>query len=147
MKTSLLELCSKWPSCVNFCLVYSSGITIYEAVACAYRLGSTDQLHAATLINPRQTHQEEFNDATPLFWLSSAEELDDNLHEVLSEQLTIFLTFVLSNIAPDLEKYEKTYLSFSCNWTRPLQSCHRWIVKAAETTIICNIYSLHYHNM
>jgi len=93
--------------CVTYNLVYSSSISIRDAVAYAYKLGSQDK-YVDVALQLRSIIKQAFNDSKPLPWPPTADDLEANSSEkFLPPDLVKFLNFVISGEV-DVEKCEKT---------------------------------------
>ncbi|KAG1678651.1 hypothetical protein GQR58_013324 [Nymphon striatum] len=110
-------------------LVYSTSISVAEAVTCAYRIGSKDKfedvaLHLSSVV------QGMFNESTPLPWPPTADELDARAsEEYLPTDLVKFLSTLILGEA-EVEKSEKsqrlvlsTTFAFNIFGTTPLDIC------------------------
>ncbi|KAG1662732.1 hypothetical protein GQR58_020782 [Nymphon striatum] len=92
--------------CIAYNLVYSTIISVAEAVTCAYRIGSKDKfedvaLHLCSVV------QGMFNESTPLLWPPTADELDARVsEEYLPTGLVKFLSLIQGE--SDVEKSEKS---------------------------------------
>ncbi len=94
--------------CVELYLVYSSSISVAEAVSCAYKLGTADQLHDAAL-TLHALILKAFKESKELTWPPTAQELNSvQMEELLPEDLVTFLNLVLTGRAEIGEKCEKT---------------------------------------
>ena len=93
--------------CFSFWLVYSTSITLADAIACAYQLGTADQLKD-TALYLRQVIHKAYEEVSELTWPPTAEELDKQAGEELPEELTRFLNLVLCGSDSMVEKCEKT---------------------------------------
>lgn len=92
--------------CFSFWLVYRASITLADAIACAYRLGTADQLKD-TVLYLRQVILKAFKESADLPWPPTADELDKRAKEELPEQLKRFLNLVLSGCGSAVEKCER----------------------------------------
>jgi hypothetical protein len=93
--------------CITYNLVYSASISVGNAVAYAYQLGSKDKFEDMALLL-RRIIQRAFNESKSLPWPPTADDLEiKSLDELLPPDLIKFLTFVISGNA-DVEKYDKT---------------------------------------
>ncbi|KAG1666825.1 PIN2/TERF1-interacting telomerase inhibitor 1 [Nymphon striatum] len=112
--------------CIAYNLVYSTSISVAEAVTCAYRIGSKDKfedvaLHLGSVV------QGMFNESTPLPWPPIADELDARAsEEYLPTDLVKFLSTLILGEA-EVEKSEKsqrlvlsTTFAFNIFGTTPL---------------------------
>lgn len=82
--------------CITHNLIYSTDISAADAIACAYKIGSSDKLEDAALYLRRMIKQA-FDKSSPLPWPPSVADLGaDVLNKVLPQELTQFLNFVLS---------------------------------------------------
>ncbi|KAI4815748.1 hypothetical protein KUCAC02_005875 [Chaenocephalus aceratus] len=94
--------------CLELNLIYISSITVDEAVKCAYKLGTSDQLQEAALTlnsHIKKAFKESFKE---LPWPPTAQELDAvKMDELLPEHLVHFLSSVVTGTL-DEEKCEKT---------------------------------------
>ena len=92
--------------CITYNLVYSTSISVAEAVTYAYGLGSKDKFKDVALYLRSVVHGM-FNDSTPLPWPPTADELDARQsEEYLPTDLIKFLkTLILGE--SDVEKSEK----------------------------------------
>ena len=95
--------------CVELYLVYSSSISVAEAVSCAYKLGTADQLHDAAL-TLHALILKAFQESKELTWPPTAQELNSvKMEELLPDDLLKFLNLVLTGRAEiDGEECEKT---------------------------------------
>ena len=92
--------------CMTYNLVYSTDISVAEAVTYAYRLGSRDKFDDVALYL-RSAVQEMFNESAPLPWPPTADELDARAtEEYLPSVLVKFLSTLL--LDEDIEKSEKS---------------------------------------
>lgn len=93
--------------CITYNLVYSANISVADAVAYAYKLGSKDKYEDVALLL-RGTIQQVFLESKPLPWPPTADDLEiKSSSELLPPDLLKFLNIVLFGDA-DLEKCEKT---------------------------------------
>uniref|UniRef100_UPI00358F5BAA uncharacterized protein n=1 Tax=Myxine glutinosa TaxID=7769 RepID=UPI00358F5BAA len=93
--------------CIELSLIYSSSITVDEAVGCAYKLGTADQLQEAALTLHSHIIKA-FKESKELPWPPTAQELDAvKMDELLPEHLVQFLSSVVTGIL-DGEKCERT---------------------------------------
>ncbi len=93
--------------CIESNLIYSSSITVDEAVGCAYKLGTADQLQEAALTLHSHIIKA-FKESKELPWPPTAQELDAvKMDVLLSEHLVQFLSSVVTGTL-DSEKCEKT---------------------------------------
>jgi len=93
--------------CITYNLVYSTSISVAEAVTYAYRLGSKDKFEDVAL-HLRSVVQGMFNESTPLPWPPTADELDARAsEEYLPTDLVKFLSTLILGEA-DVEKSEKS---------------------------------------
>ena len=95
--------------CVELYLIYSSRITLAEAISCAYKLGATNQLQDVAL-TLRSLIIKTFKESKGLSWPPTAQELNAlKVEELLPDDLVKFMSMVLSGIPEvDAEKCEKT---------------------------------------
>ncbi|KAG1682931.1 hypothetical protein GQR58_010461 [Nymphon striatum] len=115
--------------CIAYNLVYSTSISVAEAVTCAYRIGSKDKFEDVVL-HLRSVVQGMFNDSTPLTWPPTADELDARAsEEYLPTDLVKFLSTLILGEA-EVEKSEKsqrlvlsTTFAFNIFGTTPLDIC------------------------
>uniref|UniRef100_UPI00358F0AAA uncharacterized protein n=1 Tax=Myxine glutinosa TaxID=7769 RepID=UPI00358F0AAA len=103
---SFSNVALKERGCFSFWLVYSASITLADAIACAFQLGTANQLKDAPLYL-RQVIQKAFKESADLPWLPTADELDKQAGEELPEDLKWFLNLVLSGCDPEVEKCER----------------------------------------
>ncbi|KAG1685370.1 hypothetical protein GQR58_009094 [Nymphon striatum] len=93
--------------CIAYNLVYSTSISVAEAVTCAYRIGSKDKFEDVAL-HLRSVVQGMFNESTPLPWPPTADELDARAsEEYLPTDLVKFLSTLILGEA-EVEKSEKS---------------------------------------
>ena len=93
--------------CINYNLVYSASISVADAVAYAYKLGSRDKYEDVALLL-RSSIQRAFKESKPLPWPPSADDLEVNSSdELLPSDLVKFLNYVISGDA-HVVKCEKT---------------------------------------
>lgn len=93
--------------CIESSLVYSSKITVDEAVGRAYKLGTTNQLQEAAL-TLHSLIIKSFKESKELPWPPTAQELDaPKIDELLPEHLVQFLSSVVTGML-DGEKCDKT---------------------------------------
>lgn len=93
--------------CINYTLVYSTSMSLDDAVACAYRLGSSDKLEDVALIL-RGAVKKFFNKSTPLPWPPTADELEAmSSDEYIPPELVKFLAILITGDT-DVEKCEKS---------------------------------------
>lgn len=95
--------------CITYNLVYSSSISVEDAVAHAYILGSKDQYEDVALLL-RKLIKQGFKNTKLLPWPPSADDLDITCTDgTLPEELIKFLTLVISGnvFVSDLEDSEK----------------------------------------
>ena len=93
--------------CITYNLVYSATMSVAEAVAFAYKLGSKDKYEDVALLL-RSSIQQAFKDSEPLPWPPSADDLEvKSSDELLLSDLLKFLNYVISGDA-DVERCEKT---------------------------------------
>lgn len=93
--------------CITYNLVYSATMSVAEAVAFAYKLGSKDKYEDVALLL-RSSIQQAFKDSEPLPWPPSADDLEvKSSDELLPSDLLKFLNYVISGDA-DVERCEKT---------------------------------------
>ncbi|KAG1682474.1 hypothetical protein GQR58_010998 [Nymphon striatum] len=112
--------------CIAYNLVYSTSISVAEAVTCAYRIGSKDKFEDVAL-HLRSVVQGMFNESTPLPWPPTADELDARAsEEYLPTDLVKFLSTLILGEA-EVEKSEKsqrlvlsTTFAFNIFGTTPL---------------------------
>ncbi|KAG1660362.1 UDP-glucuronosyltransferase 2B33 [Nymphon striatum] len=115
--------------CIAYNLVYSTSISVAEAVTCAYRIGSKDKFEDVAL-HLRSVVQGMFNESTPLPWPPTADELDARAsEEYLPTDLVKFLSTLILGEA-EVEKSEKsqrlvlsTTFAFNIFGTTPLDIC------------------------
>lgn len=85
--------------CRSYNLIYNASLSVSEAVAHAYQLGSKDSLmETARLL--RGIIQKAFADATPLPWPPTADDLAQSPQEQLPQDLLMFLNFVVTGNTP-----------------------------------------------
>ena len=99
--------------CINYNLVYSASISVADAVAYAYKLGSRDKYEDVALLL-RSSIQRAFKESKPLPWPPSADDLEVNSSdELLPSDLVKFLNYVISGDAHVVrcEKTERIVLS------------------------------------
>ena len=93
--------------CITYNLVYSATMSVAEAVAFAYKLGSKDKYEDVALLL-RSSIQQAFKDSEPLPWPPSADDLEvKSSDELLPSDLLKFLNYVISGDA-DVERCEIT---------------------------------------
>lgn len=93
--------------CIKSNLIYSSSITVDEAVGCAYKLETADQLQEAALTLHSHIIKA-FKESKDLPWPPTAQELDAvKMDVLLPEHLVQFLSSVVTGTL-DGEKSEKT---------------------------------------
>ncbi|KAG1672173.1 hypothetical protein GQR58_016074 [Nymphon striatum] len=93
--------------CIACNLVYSTSISVAEAVTCAYRVGSKDKFEDVAW-HLRSVVQGMFNESTPLPWPPTADELDARAsEEYLPTDLVKFLSTLILGEA-EVEKSEKS---------------------------------------
>ncbi|KAG1651612.1 hypothetical protein GQR58_026883 [Nymphon striatum] len=115
--------------CIAYNPVYSTSISVAEAVTCAYRIGSKDKFEDVVL-HLRSVVQGMFNESTPLTWPPTADELDARAsEEYLPTDLVKFLSTLILGEA-EVEKSEKsqrlvlsTTFAFNIFGTTPLDIC------------------------
>ena len=93
--------------CLSFYLVYSTSITLANAVAHAYKLGTADQLKDVALIL-RGIIMKAFKESPALPWPPTADDLDVKPSDQLPEELVKFLNLVLGGTSEVEKKCEKT---------------------------------------
>ncbi|KAG1672177.1 Peptidylprolyl isomerase domain and WD repeat-containing protein 1 [Nymphon striatum] len=90
--------------CIACNLVYSTSISVAEAVTCAYRVGSKDKFEDVAW-HLRSVVQGMFNESTPLPWPPTADELDARAsEEYLPTDLVKFLSTLILGEA-EVENY------------------------------------------
>ena len=104
---SFSKVSLKEQGCFSFWLVYSANISLADAIACAYRLGTADRLKDTGLYL-RQVIQKAFEESSDLSWPPTADELDMRAKIELPEELKEFLNIVLSGSGQEVEKCERT---------------------------------------
>lgn len=93
--------------CITYNLVYSTSISVADAVAYASKLGSKDKYEDVALLL-RSLIQRAFKESEPLPWPPSADDLEvKSSDEPLPSDLVKFLNYVISGDA-DVERCEKT---------------------------------------
>ncbi|XP_032227542.1 uncharacterized protein LOC116611051 [Nematostella vectensis] len=85
-------------------LVYSASISVADAVARAYHLGSIDKHQEVSLIL-RKSIQRAFKETKPLPWPPTADDLVNQADDILPPELETFLNFVITGDS-NLEKKE-----------------------------------------
>lgn len=92
---------------ITYNLVYSASTSVADAVAFAYKLGSTDKYEDMALLL-RSIIQRAYKESTPLPWPPTADDLEvKSSDEILPHELLKFLNFVISGEA-DMDTCEKT---------------------------------------
>ena len=91
--------------CITYNLVYSTSISVAEAVTYAYRLGSRDKFEDVSL-PLRSAARGKFSESTALPCSPTADKLDTSTGYLLKD-LVKFLSTLLLNEA-DVEKSEKS---------------------------------------
>lgn len=93
--------------CITFNLVYNANLSVSEAVACAYKLGSKDKYEDVALLL-HDTIKKTFRESKSLPWPPTADDLEvTSLDDLLPSDLMKFLTLIISGDA-DIKKCEKT---------------------------------------
>ncbi|KAG1715021.1 Cystic fibrosis transmembrane conductance regulator [Nymphon striatum] len=126
---AITEVFSGDRGCIAYNLVYSTSISVAEAVTCAYRIGSKDKFEDVAL-HLRSVVQGMFNESIPLPWPPTADELDARAsEEYLPTDLVKFLSTLILGEA-EVEKSEKsqrlvlsTTFAFNIFGTTPLDIC------------------------
>ena len=93
--------------CFSFWLIYSSNISLEDAMSCAYRLGTDDHIRDTTL-SLREVILKAFAEFLDLPWPPTADELDKHAHEELPKELQRFLTLPFGGCASQ-KNCEKTH--------------------------------------
>lgn len=92
--------------CITYNLVYNASLSVSDAVAHAYQLGSKDKYQDVALLL-RRTILKTFRESKTLPWPPTADDLLTSLDNLLPSDLMNFLTLIISGDA-DIEKCEKT---------------------------------------
>ena len=93
--------------CITYNLVYSTSISVAEAVVYAYKIGSKDKYEDVALLL-RGIIQQAFKDSKSLPWPPTADDLDvKSSEELLPPDLVKFLNFVIAGDG-DVDHSEKT---------------------------------------
>jgi hypothetical protein len=99
--------------CITYNLVYSVSISVADAVAYAYKLGSKDKYEDMALLL-RRIIQQAFNESKSLPWPPTADDLEiKSSYELLPSDLVKFLNFIISGDADMAEKCEKIDVLYS----------------------------------
>ena len=94
--------------CYAFWLVYSSSITLADAISCSYQLGAADQVKD-TALYLRQLIQKAFKESADLPWPPTADEVGNRATEELPDELKVFLNLVMSGCDAQVENCERTH--------------------------------------
>lgn len=81
--------------CIAFNLIYNKATSVEDAVASAYRLGSTDKFADVGLLL-RGLILKAYNESKPLPWPPTANDMEITSEKLLPDELTRFLNLVLS---------------------------------------------------
>lgn len=92
--------------CITYNLVYNAILSVADAVAHAYKLGSKDKYQDVALLL-RGTIQKTFRESKTLPWPPTADDLVTSVDNLLPSDLMKFLNLIISGDA-DIEKCEKT---------------------------------------
>jgi hypothetical protein len=101
--------------CIAHNLIFSKQISLADAVASAYRIGSRDNLSDVAL-DLRNTVKTVFNESKPLPWPPTADELESlSINEYIPSNLMKFLTILLTGdtAVEDGEKAERIIYSLA----------------------------------
>ena len=92
--------------CITYHLVYSSSLSVADAVAYAFKLGSRDNYHDVA-VNLHRIILKSFNDSESLPWPPTADDLEvKSPDEFLPPELVMFLKCVIGGEA-DIDRSEK----------------------------------------
>ena len=104
---SFAKVCLKDRGCLSMWLVYCTTITLDDAIASAYKLGTVDFVkHSALCL--RQSIEKAFHEMPDLPWPPTADELNARSENEVPETLKEFLHFVISGSDSSSEQCEKT---------------------------------------
>ena len=93
--------------CISFNLIYNNSITVSDAIAFAYKLGSTDKFADVALLI-RGLIQRAYKESKQLPWPPTADDMEVRCDKLLPNELVRFLTLVMAGTTKEGEKNEKT---------------------------------------
>ena len=91
---SFMKIIADKSGSMSFWLVYSSKITVVDALAQAYTLGSEDKFENATLLL-HSNIQQAFGESQSLSWPPTSDDMELNCDRLLPSDLVQFLNIVL----------------------------------------------------
>ena len=105
---------------ISYVLIYNAQLSVADAIAYAYQLGSKDKLEECAIFL-RKTIQHAFEESESVPWPPTAADLD--VDPSIPKELTKFLKFVVSG--DNSSKCEKSSTR-TLYWSRYSKSSYQW---------------------
>lgn len=121
--------------CLSFILIYSKDITVAEAVAYSYKLGSVDK-YAEVALHIRALIQKAYRESKEIPWPPTADDLEINPGNILPNELLRFLALVFTGAPEAVEdKISRFILSIGQDMCRVVTG-GEW--KLPKHILLCN---------